>query len=149
MTGERPKTYAKGPDTQSKSKRTQDHYKKQNRDQTSLTGLFGFTRTPAIHTPSVQVPLTNIEPSPPIVSTSKTQPPVPGTDALPLSGSHAQSASVLSDPSTDAGDCDDLIILADVWEVDEVEDQMPEAEEEGYESDLEEAIQGPKKTIKN
>ena len=67
---------------------------------------------------------------------------------LPQSGSHAQSASVLSDPSTDAGDCDDLIILADVQEVDEVEDQMPKAEE-GYQSDLEEAIQGPKKTIKN
>ena len=65
---------------------------------------------------------------------------------LPQSGSHAQSASVLSDPSTDAGDCDDLIILADVQEV---EHQTPEAEEEGYESDLEEAIQGPKKAIKN
>lgn len=77
------------------------------------------------------------------------QPPVPGTDALPLSGSRARSASVLSDPSTDARDCDDLIILADVWEVDEVEDQMPEAEEEGYESDLEEAKKGPKKIIKN
>jgi hypothetical protein len=155
LTGERPKTYAKGPDTQSKSKRTQERYKKQNRDQTSLTGLFGFTRTPAspsIHTPSVQVPLTNIEhiaPSPPIASTSEAQPPVPETDVLPPSGSRARSASVLSDPSTDAGDCDDPIILADVGEVDEVEDQMPEAEEEGYESDLEEAIQGPKNTVKN
>jgi len=35
-----------------------------------------------------------------------------------------------------------------VREVDEVEDQTPEAEV-GYESDLEEAIQGPKKTVKN
>jgi hypothetical protein len=39
------------------------------------------------------------------------------------------------------GDQEDPIVLADIQEVD---DQTPEAEEEGYESNLEEAIQWPK-----
>src|ERR1700720_4308167 len=40
-----PKQYAKGPDVMSKSKRTQECYRTQNKDQTSLTGRFGFTST--------------------------------------------------------------------------------------------------------
>ena len=43
--GERPKQYAKGPDVMSKSKRTQERYQKQNKDQASLTSCFGFTST--------------------------------------------------------------------------------------------------------
>jgi len=77
--------------------------------------------------------------APRIVMTSM-QPQPPKTDVLPPSGSRTRSASVLSDPSS----------LAD-----EQEDVGGEIQEEGldeqenYESDLEEAIQGPKRTVKD
>ena len=80
--------------------------------------------------------------------------------ALPPSGSRARSASVLTDPSTDASDQEeeDQSGLADVQEdvggeIDDlpVVDSACEGldEEEIYESDLEEAIQGPKHTVKD
>ena len=62
-------------------------------------------------------------------------------------------ASVLSDLSTDAGNLDDPSSLADVQEVGEdVGSEIQEEgldEQENYKSDLEEAIQGPKFTIKD
>ena len=62
-------------------------------------------------------------------------------------------ASVLSDPSTDAGDLDNPSSFADVQEVGEdVGGEIQEEgldEQENYESDLEEAIQGPKCAIKD
>jgi hypothetical protein len=129
----------------SKSKRTQERYRKQNKDQTSLTGHFGFTSTKS-------------------AAFSK----APGTDkfgnnlsaiqsssVLPPSGSRARSASVLSDPSTDASDQDsegdkDPSGLADVQEDigGEIEEDRLD-EQEIYESDLEEAIQGPKHAVKD
>ena len=81
-TGKQPKHYAKGPDVMSKSKRSQEHYQKQNKDQTSLTSHFGFTSTK-----SVKASVMTLMPTP------------------LASGSRAQSASVLSHPSTyDASD---------------------------------------------
>ena len=47
------------------------------------------------------------------------QPQPPEIDVLPPGGSHAQLASVLLNPSTDAGDLDDPSSLANVWEVGE------------------------------
>ena len=43
--GEWPKQYANGPDVMSKSKKTQERYQLQNKDQTSLNGHFRFTST--------------------------------------------------------------------------------------------------------
>jgi hypothetical protein len=78
----------------------------------------------------------------------------PQADVLPPSGSRARSASVLSDPSTDAGnqekDQEDPSGLADVREDvggESEEEQLDEQED--YESDLEEAIQGPKHAVKD
>ena len=135
----------------SKSKRTQERYRKQNKNQASLTSHFGFTSTKsaatvndAISQPKVTAPRT---------TTTSAQPQPPETDLLPPSGSRMRSASVLSDPSTDAGDLDDQSSLADVQEVGEdVGDEIQEEgldEQESYESDLEEAIQGPKRAVKD
>jgi hypothetical protein len=106
--GERLKQYAKGPDVMSKSKRTQEHYQKQNKDQTSLTGGSGFTSTKsgatvkdsfsqALGTDNLSA--TQSTPAPQIMTSVVP----PQADVLPPSGSRAQSASVLSDLSTDAG----------------------------------------------
>jgi hypothetical protein len=81
------------------------------------------------------------------------------SSVLPPSGSRARSASVLSDPSTDAGDREeedqgDPSGFADVQEDvgGEIEDSESEEGldgEEIYESDLEESIQGPKCAVKD
>ena len=96
-TGKRPKQYAKGPDVMNKSKRTQERYRKQNKDQTSLTGHFGFTRVMVSPTGADTLSITQ--------STSESAPQiiVMSESVLPPSGSRARSASVLSDPSIDAG----------------------------------------------
>jgi hypothetical protein len=95
-------------------------------------------------------PITHLESRRP--QRSHNQP--PQTDALPPRGSRARSASVLSNPSTDAGDREDQEDpLSFVQEVDEdAGGEIQEGgldEQENYESDLEEAIQGPKHTIKD
>jgi hypothetical protein len=153
--GERPKQYAKGPDVMSKSKRTQERYRKQNKDQTSLTCL-GFSIKSAVDTISHPIIANNNTARSPQIMTTSAQPQPSETDVLPPSGSRTRSASVLSDPSTDAGDRtdrDDPSSLADVQEVDE--DVGGEIQAEGldeqeiYESDLEEAFQGPKCAIKD
>ena len=79
----------------------------------------------------------------------------PQAEVLPPSGSRTRSASVLSNPSTDAGDREedqeDPSGLADVQE-DTVGGEIEEEgldEQENYESDLEEAIQGPKHVVKD
>ncbi|KAM6493443.1 hypothetical protein JOM56_011577 [Amanita muscaria] len=153
--GERPKQYAKGPDVMSKSKRTQERYRKQNKDQTSLT-RFGFSIKSAVNTISHPIVTNNNAARSPQIMTTTAQPRPSETDVLPPSGSRTRSASVLSDPSTDAGDRtdqDDPSSLADVQEVDE--DIGGEIQAEGldeqeiYESDLEEAFQGPKCAMKD
>jgi hypothetical protein len=55
----------------------------------------------------------------PQITMTSVQPQLPETDVLLSNGSHMRSSSVLSDPSTDAGDLDDPSSLADVQEVGE------------------------------
>ena len=135
----------------SKSKRTQERYRKQNKNQASLTSHFGFTSTKSAATVNDAVSQPKV--TAPRITTTSAQPQPPETDVLPPSGSRTRSASVLSDPSTDAGDLDDQSSLADVQEVGEdVGDEIQEEgldEQENYESDLEEAIQGPKRAVKD
>lgn len=144
----------------SKSKRTQERYRKQNKDQTSLTARFGFTSTKsaaAVKDSFSQAPGTNnfsaTQPTPPSQIMTSVLP--PQAEVLPPSGSRTRSASVLSNPSTDAGDREedqeDPSGLADVQE-DTVGGEIEEEgldEQENYESDLEEAIQGPKHVVKD
>ena len=143
-----------------KSKRTQEHYQMQNKDQTSLTGHFGFTSTKSAATVNdtiLQPMVTDNQHATPAhmpqITTTSVQPQPPKTNVLPPSGSHMWSASVLSDPSTYAGDLDNPSSLADVQEVGEdVGGEIQEEgldEQENYKSDLEEAIQGPKCAIKD
>ena len=142
----------------SKSKRTQEHYQTQNKDQTSFTGHFGFTSTKSAVTVNdavLQPMVTDNQHAArarQIVTTS-VQPQPPKTNVLLPSGSHAQSASVLSNPSTDAGDLDNPSSLTDVQEVGEdIGGEIQEErldEQENYESNLEEAIQEPKCAIKD
>lgn len=101
-----------------------------------------ISRTNNYPTPQLEIVMTSAQPQP------------PQTYVLPASGSHARLASVLSNPSTDAGDREDQEDpLSLVQEVDE--DAGGEIQEEGldeqenYESDLKEAIQGSKCTIKD
>ena len=134
----------------SKSKRTQERHRKQNKDQTSLTGHFGFTTQRVNLKAFDNLSTTQSTSAPQIIVTS----------ALPPSGSRARSASVLSDPSTGASDQnddqEDQSGLAEIQEdVREIEDSerlglaSDDLEEEIYESDLEEAIQGPKHAVKD
>jgi hypothetical protein len=139
----------------SKSKRTQERHRKQNKDQTSLTDRFGFTRVTAVKVSPTGADTFSTRATG-TQSTSAPQITVMSESALPPSGSRARSASVLSNPSTDAGDQEeeDQSGLADVQEdvggLGEI-DVLAEGldDEEIYESDLEEAIQGPKHTVKD
>jgi len=76
----------------------------------------------------------------PRIATTSTQPQPPKTNVLPPSGSRTQSASVLSDPSSLADEQEDI--------GGEIQEEGLD-EQENYESDLEEAIQGPKHTVKD
>ena len=110
----------------SKSKRTQERYRKQNKDQTSLTTHFGFTITKSASAVKVSE----------------------SSRACGL-GSRTRSASVLSDPSTDReGDQENpsesesglADVQEDVGEIASDSEEVGFDEQEIYESDLEEAI---------
>src|ERR1700722_3972941 len=80
-----------------KSKRTQERYRKQNKDQASLTSHFGFTSTKSAATvnDTVSQPIVT---APRITTTTSGQPQLPETDVLPPSGSCMQSTSILIHP---------------------------------------------------
>lgn len=143
MKAAQPKVYAKGPDVMSKSKWTQEQYWRQNWDQSSLTASrftanWAEIKSKVSNQPSI---LLN-EPSDSTHSIVELlSPQIPGF-------SHAQSASVLSNPSSD-DQWNDLLFKEAaeggkvVREVGDLEDDS----EEEYESELEEAIQGPKNVV--
>ena len=104
---DRPKTYKKGPDVMSKSKRTQQRYQRTFRGQGKLTG-FGFkapSYPPRVETPkskpkvtiraAVKVPVASEEPIDEIAQPLNLPAPSPSRSL------HARAASVLLDPSTD------------------------------------------------
>ena len=124
----------RGPDTMSKSKRTQQRYRKTNQNQASLTDL-GFTATPSAQ--SGKIPAA----SDTIMAVAE-----PAAMSGPSSStSRTRSASVLSDPST-ASDGEGRADLGDVPE--EEADGGHDFDEE-CESDLNEIVQGPSQTVRN
>ena len=130
-----PKVYAKGPDVMSKSKWTQEWYWRQNWDQSSLTA-FRFTanwaeiKSKVSNQPSILLNEPNNSTHSIVELLS---PQIPGF-------SHAQSASVLSNPSSD--DQWNDLLFKEVAEGDKVVREVGDLEDdskEEYESELEEA----------
>lgn len=142
----------KGPDTMSKSKRTQQRYRKVNKNQSSLTDL-GFTAMPALPTDNIEAVLPSISslaqtpsrilPDPNIIDLTMDTEPIAG---LAQPASRARSASVLSDPSTDGDGNNPNLRDVPEEEESEGEDEGRDFDEE-CESGLDETVQGMKQAV--
>jgi len=137
----------------SKSKRTQERHRKANRSQSSLTS-FNFAAVPILHTEkAVQEPeKTSSTLQQQMVQSSiltfASKPVIPAPGPGP---SRAQSALVLSDPSTD-GDQEDAGNLEGLMEEEEADQNSPAAPltmDDDYASELDEMLEGPKPTIQD